>query len=356
MIYSAIRSLLFRLDAEAAHDLVTRPMIELQQIPALMELLSRWCVERVDPPVRLWGLEMRNPIGIAAGFDKNGAMIPFLAALGFGFIEVGTVTLHPQPGNPRPRMFRYPRHDALVNRLGFNNDGAEAVALRLTRLWTAVEAGSAAVEHLRGVPVFVNIGKNRDVPVEDAAAVYADAYALLAPQAHGVVINVSSPNTPGLRDLQTPAQLEELIERILEVRSRLSFRLEGEHPVLVKIAPDLDDTQLRGIAEVCVKLVDGIVATNTTTSREGVDEAQDESGGLSGRPLFARSTEILRRLREITGPEYPLVGVGGVFDGRDARAKLDAGANLVQAYTGFVYGGPGFARDIVRGLKRTRNA
>jgi len=267
------------------------------------------------------GMTFRSPVGIAAGFDKNARMMPFLAAIGFGFIEVGTVTLRPQPGNPRPRMFRYPAHRALINRMGFNNDGADAVAARL-KAWE------------RTVPTFVNVGKNKDVPLEAATEAYVECYRRVAPHADATVLNLSSPNTPGLRDLQRPEHLEQLLNAVRSVRSG---------PILIKIAPDLDETQLAEICEVCVRLADGMVCTNTTIDRlPGMNEA----GGLSGRPLLEKSTAILASVRRLTGPSYPLIGVGGVFTPADVRTKLAAGANLVQVYTSFIYEGPGLAKKL----------
>lgn len=342
-MYGLLRRALFRLDAEEAHDIATAQMVRLQEITIVRRLIER--VFRSDEhPVELWGLRFPNPVGIAAGFDKNARMVPMLSALGFGFVEVGTVTLRPQEGNPRPRMFRLTESQALINRLGFNNDGAEVVAARLRALWT-----SAGPDGWR--PLLVNIGKNRDVMIEDAAKSYEESYRLLGPVADGVVLNVSSPNTPGLRDLQSPEQLRPILELVREVRRNSEFLRGGEHPILVKIAPDLDNRQLAGIAELCGGLADGIIATNTTLSRDGLASHVTESGGLSGRPLFERSTDVLRTLRGLLGPDYPLIGVGGVFSAQDAIAKLRAGASLVQAYTGFVYEGPGFASRINAGLK-----
>jgi dihydroorotate dehydrogenase len=346
-LYPLLRALMFRLDPEEAHELVTAQMMRLQRIPLALELVRRihW-----TPPLErtVWGLHFPNPVGIAAGFDKNAELVPFLEALGFGWIEVGTVTLRPQPGNPRPRMFRYRDAQAVVNRLGFNNDGAEAVAERLQSLWNIVEQRGTSVEHR---PLFVNVGKNREVPLESAGEAYAACYERVAPFADGVVLNPSSPNTPGLRDLQRPEHLEAILLQVRSVRDSLRFARPGHHPLVVKIAPDLEDGQLREICDVCVRLADGMSATNTTIDRTTVPTAAREVGGLSGKPLFQRSTEVLRRVRELVGPDYPLVGVGGIFTAEDARTKLEAGANLVQAYTGFIYEGPGFAARIVRGLQ-----
>lgn len=312
MIYAAARGLLFRLDAESAHEWTAEQMRRVQQVPLALRAIEALAAPP-PAPVELLGLAFRNPIGIAAGFDKNAVMMPMLAALGFGFLEVGTVTLHPQPGNPKPRLFRDAARRALVNRLGFNNDGAEAVAARL-RAWR------------RTVPLFVNVGKNRDVPLDAAPEAYARCAEALAPHADAVVLNVSSPNTPGLRDLQRPEHIEKVIRAV-----------PGKK--LVKIAPDLDDGQIAELCDVCARLADGMICTNTTAT---------ERGGLSGRPLMQRATEVLAKVRERVGPRFPLVGVGGVFTAEDVRAKLAAGANLVQLYTGFVYEGPFVVKRLLR--------
>ena len=319
MLYPLLRKLLFHLDAEAAHEWTASQVEHLQQIPIALRAIERVCRPPAPAARELLGLQFRSPIGIAGGFDKNATMMPFLAALGFGFVEVGTVTLLPQPGNPRPRLFRYPEDRALVNRMGFNNDGADAIAARL-RAWE------------RTVPVFVNVGKNRDVPLEGAVEAYVECYRRVAPHADAAVLNLSSPNTPGLRDLQRPEHLEALLRAVRSVRSG---------PVLIKIAPDLDDAQIAEIAEVCVRLANGMICTNTTVV---------EGGGLSGAPLMAKSTEVLRKVRERVGAGYPLVGVGGVFTVEDVRAKLAAGADLVQIYTAFVYEGPSVARRLAFGV------
>lgn len=321
MIYSLLRRLLFQLDPEAAHEFTAEQISRLQQIPIMLRAIERYCRPPASAARTLFGLEFPSPIGIAGGFDKNATMMPFLAALGFGFIEVGTVTLRPQAGNPKPRLFRYPEHKALINRLGFNNDGADAVAARL-RDWD------------RRVPTFVNVGKNRDVPIEGATEAYVECYRRLAPHADAAVLNLSSPNTPGLRDLQRPEHLEELLRAVRSVRCG---------PVLVKIAPDLNDTQIHEIADLCRYQADGMICTNTTLDRlPGMTEA----GGLSGQPLMSKSTSVLARVRECVGSDYPLIGVGGIFTAADVGAKMAAGADLVQVYTGFVYEGPFLAKRL----------
>ena len=322
-MYSLIRELLFLLDAESAHEFTTAQMQRLQQIPLALALIARLC-RAPNRPRQLWGLTFPTPIGIAAGFDKNALLVPFLAALGFGFIEVGTVTLHAQPGNPKPRVFRDSARRALINRLGFNNDGADAIADRLQRFEAPV-------------PVFVNIGKNREVPLEAAPDAYAQCYLRVGRWADGAVLNLSSPNTPGLRELQRPEHLVRVLALVRAVREAMPL----SRPILVKIAPDLDRSQLAEICEVCVRLSDGMICTNTTATPDG---------GLSGRPLFKPSTELLGMVRSLVGASFPLIGVGGIFSAADARAKIAAGADLVQLYTGFVYEGPMLPARLAREL------
>jgi len=311
--------------AEDAHELAARQIERLQRVPLALRIISSVTRPPASAARQLLGMTFPSPVGMAAGFDKNATMMPMLAALGFGFVEVGTVTLHPQPGNERPRLFRYPEERALINRLGFNNDGADAVAERLQR-WK------------RPVPLFVNVGKNRDVPLEGAGDAYAEAYRRVAPHADAAVMNLSSPNTPGLRDLQRPEQLETLLRAVRSVKVG---------PILVKIAPDLDDNQIGEICDVCMRLAEGMICTNTTLDRlRGMNEA----GGLSGAPLLRKSTEVLRKVRERVGLGYPLIGVGGIFTPEDMHAKLAAGADLVQLYTSFIYEGPALPSRLSRAL------
>jgi dihydroorotate dehydrogenase len=338
MIYEVAKRFLFRLDAEAAHDFTVAQIARLQQMPILLQLVASRCRPPQTMAKQLWGLTFRSPIGIAAGFDKNAVMIPFLGAIGFGFVEVGTVTLRPQPGNPRPRMFRYPEHRAVINRLGFNNAGADAVADRLQR-WRASASADAP-------PLFVNVGKNKEVPLDRAADAYAQCYMRVARWADGAVLNLSSPNTPNLRDLQRPEHIESLLKLVRSVRDAMPFG-RGQHPILIKIAPDLDTSQIAEICDVTTKLADGMICTNTTIERPF---ATNEAGGLSGKPLMQRATAVLAEVRKRVGPSYPLIGVGGVFDAADVRAKIAAGADLVQVYTGFVYEGPSLPARLAREL------
>ncbi|WCB94244.1 Dihydroorotate dehydrogenase (quinone) [Baekduia alba] len=314
---------------------------------AVRWLVRRLCVPR-DPALRVHalGLDFPSPLGLAAGFDKDAAHVDALAALGFGFVEIGTVTAQPQAGNPRPRMFRLPADRALVNRMGFNNGGAAAAAARL---------GGRARNRDPGVIVGINIGKTK--VAADAAADYRASAAALAPHADYLVINVSSPNTPGLRDLQAVEQLEPIVAAVREGMAGRAV------PLLVKIAPDLADADVDAVADLALRTgLDGLIATNTTISREGLATpaaavAAAGAGGLSGAPLAGRSLAVLRRLRERLGADFTIISVGGVENAADAWARLAAGATLVQAYTAFVYGGPLWPRRVARGLgDRVREA
>ena len=333
-----------RVDPEAAHHLGFRA---IRAGAPLLGALDRRTTPR---PVVAMGLTFPHVLGLAAGFDKNAVGVDALGALGFGHVEVGTVTAQPQPGNPQPRLFRLVSDRAVVNRMGFNNDGAEAVAQRLeTRLRTR-RAGA-------GGPVLgVNIGKTKVVPDDDEAAVLADygtSARLLAPYADYLVVNVSSPNTPGLRTLQAVERLEPLLHHVRRVTDGVTAR---RVPLLVKIAPDLADDDVLAVADLALAIgLDGIIATNTTISREGLRSHPAEveaagAGGLSGRPLAARAEAVLRLLRARVGPDLTLVGVGGISTVDDARGRLDAGADLLQGYTAFIYEGPLWPRTIRKGL------
>ena len=326
MLYSIARAALFQLDPEVAHDLALKSLSALGPAAALLGAGAERAESR-----RVMGIDFPNPVGLAAGLDKNGEYIDALAALGFGFLEIGTVTPRPQPGNPKPRMFRLVEHEAIINRLGFNNRGVEALVANVARA------------SFRGV-LGINIGKNFDTPLERAAEDYLACLDAVYAQATYVTVNISSPNTKQLRDLQSSEKLDELLESLMARRAQLARRHGATKPLVVKVAPDLDDAQIEAIAALAVKHgVDGLIATNTTVGREEIagHKHAGELGGLSGRPLRARATEVLAKLAAALGGRVPLIGVGGILSGADARAKIAAGASLVQLYTGFIFRGPG---------------
>lgn len=341
---SLIRPLLFRMDPEIAHEQGVGVLKFISDYSILCQMTRLLFRPVRDQPVRAFGLEFPNPVGVAAGLDKNGVGVPALEAMGFGFVEVGTVTPKGQPGNPQPRVFRYPRELALINRMGFNNEGAQAMAERLAR---------TSPLSRRKVPIGVNIGKAKVTPLEQAIEDYLNAFDILSPHADFFVLNVSSPNTQGLRDLQSKAALGELCQAIQEAsRAKAARQNRKPWPVLLKIAPDNSDSQLDDILEVLMdEEISGVIATNTTIERPGFFESVEEAGGLSGKPLTARSTEIIRHIHKATGGRLPIIGVGGILTVDDAKEKLDAGACLIQVYTGFVYEGPGFPGMLARGLR-----
>ena len=332
-----VRPAMFRLDPERAHEL---GMTALRMGLAGKFGLSSASAERAFDSygeIRRFGLTFKNPIGLAAGFDKNCTAVGEIARLGFASVEVGTVTLRPQPGNPKPRLFRLPEEKALINRLGFNNDGAEVVAERLKKI------------DIKGCVVGVNIGRNKDVPNEHAIENYVRTFDLLSPFADYVVVNVSSPNTPDLRSLQQSENMEKLLASLQEHNI-------SKKPVLVKIAPDLTTPEIESIVDVCLRSgIAGVVATNTTISRPGIPVDVAEiigAGGLSGKPLEKLSTEVISTIYRYSKGKLPIVGVGGVFTPDDAFDKIAAGASLIQAYTGFIYQGPSFAHEINNGLAK----
>ena len=341
MLYELARPLLFRMDPERVHEMAVRRLEAAGRSERLARVLrSRYFVEDPRLSQELWGLRFPNPVGIAAGFDKNARLVDVLPHLGFGFVEVGTVTSEPQSGNPKPRLFRLPKDRALINRLGFNNDGADAVAARLAKSGPPM------------VPVGVNIGKARRVPNAEATQDYLRTFEKLYPYGAYFVVNVSSPNTPGLRELQARDAMEELV-RALKQRNAELARAQGSKPkpLLVKVAPDVLPKDLEAMVEVArSERLDGLIATNTTVSRVGLRTPVEQEGGLSGAPLRERSTKLIRDVHEMTDGRIPIVGVGGVFTADDAWEKLLAGASLVQLYTGFIYGGPGTVSDINQGL------
>jgi len=336
MLYSLARPVLFGMDPEAAHALALASL-KLIERTGMASLLADAGPAR---SVKLMGLEFPNALGLAAGLDKNGEYIDALAAMGFGFIEIGTVTPRPQPGNPKPRMFRLPEAQALINRLGFNNHGVERLLANVARA------------RYRGV-LGINIGKNFDTPIERAADDYEFCLAKVYAHASYVTVNVSSPNTKDLRRLQSADELGALAGKLKTEQMRLADAHGRYVPLLLKIAPDLDDAQLGSITRCLLKhKLDGVIATNTTVSRAAVAGLRhaEESGGLSGAPLGAASTEIIRKLARLLDGKLPIIGVGGVMSADDARAKLRAGASLVQIYTGFIYRGPELIGEILRAM------
>lgn len=337
-LYGLIRPLIFRLDPERAHHLV------MSVARAISRLESRTGRAPLSPPGlarELFGLRFPNPVGLAGGFDKSARAADAWASFGFGFAELGTITAEAQPGNPLPRIFRLAADQALINRLGFNNEGSAAVAERLAREWRRP-----------AIPIGINLGKSKVTPLERANDDYVRSLRALFPFADYVAINVSSPNTPGLRDLQAEEQLARLLEALVAANADLA-RQHGvpAKPLLVKISPDLDDAGIGAAVKVALDGgAAGLIATNTTLSRDGLRTSIDEAGGLSGRPLRARSTHAIQVARAAAGERLPIIGVGGIFDAGDAREKFAAGAALVQLYTGLIYEGPLLARRIVREL------
>jgi dihydroorotate dehydrogenase len=339
-VYGLARPLLFALDAERAHALGLKA-IETAYRAGLNPLVAT----RPAPlPTRVFGIDFPNPVGLAAGLDKDGAHIDALASLGFGYIEIGTTTPRPQPGNPKPRMFRLPEHDAVINRLGFNNGGVDALVANVERA------------RFRGV-LGINIGRNKDTPNERAVDDYLHCLERVWPHATYITVNISSPNTQGLRDLQQEDALRAFIGTLRERQEQLAARHRVRRPMLLKIAPDLSDAEMDAIAEVArASAIDGLICTNTTIARDGVagHRHASEAGGLSGRPVFARATAVLAGMHARLGKSVPLIGVGGILAGRDAVAKFDAGASLVQFYTGMIFRGPGLIGDCVESLRRRK--
>ena len=338
--YALSRAVLFNLDPEIAHELTMGALARFQNTP----LDCAWGASRVSDPVEIAGLKFPNRIGMAAGLDKNGRCIDGLGAMGFGFVEVGTVTPKPQPGNPKPRMFRLPQANALINRLGFNNDGLDAFVSNVRRARFRQQGGILGL----------NIGKNASTPIENAVDDYLIGLEGVYPWADYVTVNISSPNTQNLRSLQSDEALDRLLGALQTRRQTLMSRDKRHVPMFVKIAPDLDETQVGVIAATLQNNgIDGVIATNTTISREAVKGMAhaEETGGLSGAPVFEASNQVIRQLRAALGPRFPIIGVGGVMSGADARAKRDAGADLVQVYTGLIYQGPALVTDCALALK-----
>jgi dihydroorotate dehydrogenase len=352
MYKQLIRPILFRLgkgDAEGAHERTMALLALVSRSRLLLGALERAFAFSSAALARTYfGLRFPNPVGLAAGMDKDGLALPAWAALGFGFVEVGTVTWHAQPGNPRPRLFRLPHDGALINRMGFNNHGAAALATRL-----------AAAPPL-GVPLGISIGKSKLAPLEQATDDYVASLRALHAHADYIAVNVSSPNTPGLRTLQDRAQLDGLLAALARENIAIAQqRNSAPRPILVKLAPDLSDSAMLELLEVCVHNgVSGIIATNTTVSRAGLTLAEPhlsaEAGGLSGRPLAARALDVVRLVARASGGRLPIIGVGGIASPDDALRMLEAGADLVQLYTGLIYEGPGLPGRITRALAQRR--
>ena len=335
--YPVLRSLLFKLDPETAHDWTLTLMGAAPRQP--LRWLGGGCVPAV--PCRVMGLDFPNPVGLAAGLDKNGECINAWSALGFGFVEIGTVTPRPQPGNPKPRLFRLPQAQALINSIGFNNKGVDYLVDRVRQA------------RFQGV-LGINIGKNADTPVERATEDYLICLRKVYAWASYVTVNISSPNTVGLRDLQYGAALEQLLSSLKTEQGRLAAEFGRYVPLVVKIAPDLGDADLPAVGQALRQHgIDGVIATNTTFSRAGVEGLAHaaQAGGLSGAPLLERSTAVVRQLAAILDGQVPIIAAGGIMSGADAAAKLAAGASLVQIYTGFIYRGPPLVREVVQALR-----
>ena len=334
MLYSLLRPLLFKLDAETSHHL-TLASLHLVRALGLRGFFGK---QADGKPRHVLGLDFPNPVGLAAGLDKNGEYIDALAALGFGFIEVGTVTLRPQPGNPRPRLFRVPQAKAIINRMGFNNNGVDRLIEN--------------IRHARYKGILgINIGKNAETPIENAANDYIACLRKVYPFASYVAINISSPNTPGLRELQEKQELDKLLEALKEEHKKLA-KLFGRHvPLALKISPDLALQEIKEIAALLIAhKIDAVIATNTTLSRAGIEGLSQESGGVSGAPLNEKSTAVIRQLAAALQGRLPIIGVGGIMSGADALDKLRAGASLVQIYSGLIYRGPKLVNELVEAL------
>ena len=340
-MYALARPFLFCLDAERAHDLALTS-IEAAYRTGLNPLLAQ---KQAALPVCVFGIDFPNPVGLAAGLDKNGAHINALAGLGFGFIEVGTTTPRAQPGNPKPRMFRLPEHEAVINRLGFNNEGVDALVRN---------AEKATFSGVLGI----NIGRNKETPNERAVDDYMHCLERVYPRASYITVNISSPNTQGLRDLQEEETLKRFIGTLRERQEQLATQHGRHKPMLLKIAPDLDETELDAISEVSLAArIDGLICTNTTLERSVIASARygQEAGGLSGKPLLEKATRVLQGMSRRLGGKIPLIGVGGILDGADAARKTAAGASLVQFYTGMIYRGPALIGTCVEALRGQRS-
>jgi dihydroorotate dehydrogenase len=342
-LYALVRPLLFSLDPETAHNL-TLPALKRAATLGLTGLIARPAAD----PRHVMGITFPNPVGLAAGLDKDGAYIDGLAALGFGFIEVGTVTPRAQPGNPQPRIFRLPQAKAVINRMGFNNGGVDT--------FVANVQASKFFQNKEGV-LGLNIGKNADTPIERAADDYLHCLEKVYPYASYVTVNISSPNTKNLRQLQGGSELDALLAQLKDAQQRLADRHKRYVPVALKIAPDIDSEQIKTIAAALLRhKIDAVIATNTTITRDAVKGMPhaEETGGLSGAPVFEPSNTVIRALKVELGDALPIIGVGGILSGGDAQAKIDAGASLVQLYTGLIYRGPALIKECAAALRTSR--
>ncbi|MFT3776898.1 MAG: quinone-dependent dihydroorotate dehydrogenase [Ottowia sp.] len=349
--YPLARPFLFSLDPEEAHERTIDALARFGGTP----LQWAWCSARVDDPIELAGLRLPNRVGLAAGLDKNARAIDGLGAMGFGFVEVGTVTPLAQPGNPRPRMFRLPQAEALINRMGFNNDGLAAFVanVKSSRFHSGLRTSGGRQRMILGL----NIGKNAATPIERATDDYLACLAGVYPHADYVTVNISSPNTKNLRDLQSDAALAALLAALKSRQAELADEHAKPVPLFLKIAPDLDESQVQAIADALRKhAIEGVIATNTTLSREAVKGLPhaDEAGGLSGAPVRGASNRVVRQLRAALGEGFPIIGVGGILSGADAVAKIEAGADAVQIYTGLIYKGPALVQEAARALRQRR--
>jgi dihydroorotate dehydrogenase len=340
LLYSLVRPFLFFMDAERAHNL-TLPALRRAQALGLTKLIQQ---PKPDPRT-VMGITFPNPVGLAAGLDKDGRYIDGLASLGFGSIEIGTVTPRAQAGNPKPRMFRLPQANAIINRMGFNNGGVDA--------FVANVQASRFYQEKQGV-LGLNIGKNADTPIERAAEDYLHCLEKVYPYASYVTVNISSPNTKNLRQLQGADELDALLSQLKQAQQKLADQHKRYVPITLKIAPDIDSEQIKNIAEALMRhKIDGVIATNTTITRDAVKGLHhgEEAGGLSGEPVFELSNQVIRALKSELGDALPIIGVGGIFSGADAATKMRAGADLVQIYSGLIYSGPGLVRECADALR-----
>lgn len=343
-MYKIIRPLLFSLDAERGHDLIIALLAILSRYKTTLRLLSKWGIHQVPSlPCTIAGLHFQNPLGLAAGLDKNASAFPALAALGFGWLELGTVTPKPQPGNPKKRLYRIPSDAALINRMGFNSAGLEPFIQNVKRL-----------RQNTNTIIGINIGKNATTPTDKAVEDYLISFDAVYSLADYIAINVSSPNTKTLRELQDARNLNHLVGRLITRRNELITHHNKTTPLFLKIAPDLNPDQIKGIADVAIKYnLDAIIATNTTVSRPSTSTAvYKEKGGLSGRPLRSLSTQIIAQLYRLLGSQTPIIGVGGIENAEDVKEKIKAGAHLVQIYTSLIYQGPFVIQRILQGLEQ----